>query len=368
MGDGHAGGRGEADIDERVSPSELAAWRHAARSRGLYACDRAGERVPAARATRDGEIRGVSRGRQVSLSYDRDSRLTTVRVALARPLLLGIEAHAWVPPRAPDGRSLGGFRTAQLGIDQDRVNALFSSSTPDRPEAGRALTSAMKELGAHGWVELADEHVQAEIEVTAKDERLYVGLIAQAVAIAVAAEEARAALPLEPWEEALAERLDGAATSLRLRFDAARFEVTGHVAGAAVEVRLAIAGAGQAAGRGYSLFARAAFVERLPPDTFIEPRCGLLKRLPLLFGARRPTRNRRFNWLFDASDAVDRLLDDTALESLASLMSHRGAVAMDPTALRYRTPRLDVDVGAILDHLVELRARISGAKPASPYR
>lgn len=350
-------------VDERVSPSEVAAWRYAAARKGLYACDASGAPVEPARATRDGELRGTVRDRQVCVSYDRASRLTTVRVELARPLLLGIEAHAWVPPRAPDGRSLGGFRTAQIGIDQARVNELFTS-TP----RGRALADAMREMGARGWIELADGHVQAELEVHAKDERLYVGLLREAVAIAIAAEEARSELAPAPWEEALVARLEAAAHALRLRFDPARFEVVGEVSGAAVESRLAVVGGSLAAGRKYSLFARATFAEPLPADVFVEPRVGFTSKLPLLFGARRPTKNRRFNWLFVASEAIDRVLDDDAMDALADLVDRSAAAAMDAVGVRFRTTRLDVDVAGLLGRLIEVRTRITRRRPASPYR
>lgn len=342
--------------DDRLSPTEAAGWRAAARQPGLHAVTASGERVDPAEATRDHVIRGSLADREVHLAYARGSRLTTARVEILRPLLLGIEAHAWVPPVAPDGRSLGGFRTAQRGIDQARVNAFLGAT-----DEGRALAVAMKELGLRGWVEVADDHVQAELELVARDETLYVDLLRRMVRLASAAEAARAALAPEPWEESLAAGLEAAAASLRLRFERARFEVSGDVGGARVELRL------EAKDR-YSLFARAALPTKLDPGVVVEPRRGLASKLPLLLGARGSTRQRRFNWLFEASPAVDGALDDAALDGLVELMTRGAAVALDPSAVRYRTTRLDADPAHVVGRLVDVRDRIARAPRSSPYR
>jgi len=218
----------------------------------------------------------------------------------------------------------------------------------------------MRALGMYGWVELNDHNVQVEVDALANNERAYVSLVEASVTIAVAAVRAREALSPAPWEIQLRKALQTAAAAEKLRLENDGLSIAGDVDGCPIEVRLDAA-------KRYSLFVRAFFPAALEGEPFIEPRHGFLSKLGTLF-RRRPTRNARFNWLFDASDEIDALLSKDAFEMFTSFMSRSSAAALDSRSVRFRTTDLEADPLTLLQRLSALRRLIAKSPALSPYR
>ena len=88
-------------------------WRLAARALDVELVGPQGHVVPADQATQADRMRGRVRGRRVRVRHglqDAADRTTVIDVTLRRPLLLGLEAHAYLDP-APQSR-----RFARRGV------------------------------------------------------------------------------------------------------------------------------------------------------------------------------------------------------------------------------------------------------------
>lgn len=285
-----------------------------------------------------------------------------MRVRLVRPLLLGLVARTFSPPkdaRRPSGYQWGiGPETTVEGIDRDRIEAMFSNTSAG-PELGRLV----RQLGSLGWAELTDGDLRSQSEIYTDSSRGYVELIRVAARIAVLAEAARAELAPAEWEVALRMKLEAVASEHRLEMSSSQFTVTGTVRSSKVAVRLV-------ATDRYLLVFKATLPVTFPAGSCVVPRSGMWSKLATLVGIDRPTDDGEFNTLFEVKGALRGRLARHAAAGLRNL-SRTGELRVEHDRITYRTISLDVDVVWVINELASIAEGITDAVSdlsGAPYR
>lgn len=333
-------------------------WRDAAATLGLGLLGANGKEVTPERATRRHRMRGSLDGRLVTVRYGLQSledRIIAIEIRLTHPLLLGLSAQASAPPRTSRGVVLGGgLRTSVDAIDVPRARAMFQTAS------GTKAKSLIEWLGSLGWVELRDADLRVQCEVLADQSSAYVKIVRAAAEAASLAEAARRELAPMPWELRLGHELQGIASDLQIAFDPRRLRLAGRSRDSTIELGLHVADR-------YSLLCRVGLSTGLPEGTRVSRRTTFGSKVLAFLGLDRPTQNRTFNTMFEATLPIRNRLTQEIASRIVDL-SRMGDVDVDEHGVSHRVLGLDADVSDALQRTIGLVDALSGRSAASPYR